>query len=82
MAASAISVDCVESMLGDHCHQRAGLALRLDDLIGLRHVISAGFSMITCLPASRASMATSPCRPVGVQTDDNVDFNGLQCIRQ
>ena len=32
-------------------------------------VVSAGFSMITCLPASSASMAISPCRPVGVQTD-------------
>ena len=40
-------------------------------------VVSAGFSMITCLPASRASMATSPCRPVGVQTDDDVDVHGL-----
>ena len=31
-------------------------------------VISAGFSMITCLPASSASMASLPCVPVGVQT--------------
>ena len=31
-------------------------------------VTSAGFSMITCLPASSASIATSPWRPVGVQT--------------
>ena len=27
-------------------------------------------------------MATSPCRPVGVQTDDDVDVSGLKCIRQ
>ena len=31
-------------------------------------VSSAGFSTMTCLPARNASMATSPCNPVGVHT--------------
>ena len=31
-------------------------------------VVSAGFSTMTCLPASSASIATSPCRPVGTHT--------------
>ena len=34
----------------------------------LARVTSAGFSMITCLPAASASMATSPWAPVGVHT--------------